>query len=197
MLGNQIAGYDAQINGISEQIIGIDGQLADLANNPPVCQECRNNGETVGNPAECPGCAQALERERIKLNLARNQLVAQITNIEPMKAAVVKQLEDAWTVYQNQLAQLNQPGEPQPNPAMNTNLAALIQRKTDLETEYNTIQTQLVDLTNRINEMGRPDPVPAPGEARKPFNVYLGYPIEERRQELLNSLSAETPATTR
>lgn len=197
MLGNQIAGYDAQINGISEQIIGIDGQLADLANNPPVCQECRNNGETVGNPAECPGCAQALERERIKLNLARNQLVAQITNIEPMKAAVVKQLEDAWTVYQNQLAQLNQPGEPQPNPAMNTNLAALIQRKTDLETEYNTIQTQLVDLTNRINEMGRPDPDPAPGEARKPFSAYLGYPIEERRQELLNSLSAETPATTR
>ena len=58
MLGNQIAGYDNQINGINEQIIGVDGQLADLATNPPVCQECRNNGETVGNPAECPEWTQ-------------------------------------------------------------------------------------------------------------------------------------------
>ena len=80
---------------------------------------------------------------------------------------------------------------------MNANLDALNQRKTALETEYNTIQTQLADLTNRINEMGRPDPNPAPGEARKPFNTYIGYPTEERRQELLNSLIGETPATTR
>ena len=72
MLGNQIAAYDGQINDINQQIIGIDGQLENLVNNPPVCEECRAEGLSVGNPSECPECAQALERERIKLNLARS-----------------------------------------------------------------------------------------------------------------------------